>query len=401
MTNLTNINVCEVCDNTTLIPVLNLGEHPLCDDLIPIGNSSKNSIYPIDIKYCAKCYTAHQTCQIPKKILFPSTYHYRARFTKDVLNGMKNLVDTIQSNIGSLANKTVLDIGCNDGSLLNIFKTQGAITYGIEPTDAYLDATNKGHVIINNYFDESCISQLPTLDVITFTNVFAHIEDLNRLLNTLKLIISNKTYIVIENHYLGGILDTHQFDTFYHEHPRTYSLNSFIHIAEKLNMEVISIEFPSRYGGNIRVILGNKNNITKNQHDNTQTILDFEQTFVEKFKQLNVFIDKWKINKKDEILSYAEKYGKIVAKALPARAAIPFKLLNLNEKIIECVYEKPGSMKIGNYVPYTRVPIRSDDELIKNINEIPCILNNAWHISTEIKSYLTSIGFKGTIINII
>ena len=52
------------------------------------------------------------------------------------------------------------------------------------------------------------------VDVITFTNVFAHIEDLKSLLENLKKVISDETLIIIENHYLGSIINQNQFDTF-------------------------------------------------------------------------------------------------------------------------------------------------------------------------------------------
>ena len=99
MSDIFNVNSCEVCGNQHLTPVLDLGSHPICDELIPIEHSEiTNALYPINIHYCENCYTAHQTTQIPKTRLFPATYHYRARFTADVLNGMKSLVQYISDN---------------------------------------------------------------------------------------------------------------------------------------------------------------------------------------------------------------------------------------------------------------------------------------------------------------
>ena len=83
------IDGCEVCGGGQLEPVLDLGAHPLCDDLIPVGNPQVAASYPISIAFCPVCKTAHQRFQIPKKTLFPVTYHYRARLTADVLNGMQ------------------------------------------------------------------------------------------------------------------------------------------------------------------------------------------------------------------------------------------------------------------------------------------------------------------------
>ena len=86
-------NYCEICNQKKLPTVLNLGNHPLCDDLISLGSNKVCKFYPIEILLCKNCLTAHQKYQVSKKILFPLDYHYRARFTKDVLMGMRNLVD--------------------------------------------------------------------------------------------------------------------------------------------------------------------------------------------------------------------------------------------------------------------------------------------------------------------
>jgi Putative zinc binding domain/Methyltransferase domain len=176
------IKSCEVCGSTNLRAAIDLGLHPMCDDLVPVGNDYVCKNYPIDILYCDTCRTAHQRFQIPKRELFPTTYHYRSRHTIDVLNGMKELVAATEVTLGSLASKKVLDIGCNDGSLLSFFAEKGAMTFGIEPTGAAADAAERGHSVINDFFSEEVAAQFVRQygqpDVITFTNVFAHIEDL-------------------------------------------------------------------------------------------------------------------------------------------------------------------------------------------------------------------------------
>ena len=96
------IDHCEVCGSRTLVPVLDLGAHPMCDDLVAIGSSRICAEYPIEILYCEACRTAHQRFQVPKRELFPETYHYRSRLTADVLSGMKSLVDSCEQRFGSL-----------------------------------------------------------------------------------------------------------------------------------------------------------------------------------------------------------------------------------------------------------------------------------------------------------
>jgi len=382
---------CEVCNFSDLELVLDLGPHPLCDDLVKIGSSERCKEYPIQILFCPNCKTAHQRYGVQKNELFKPTYHYRARMTGSVLAGMKQLVESTEDEFGSLSQKKVLDIGCNDGSLLNYFKEKGAITVGVEPTDAANDST---HETYKAFFDDEVSKKLHTLhghfDFITFTNVFAHIENLPQLIKNLKKIINQKTVIIIENHYLGDIFTGGQFDTFYHEHPRTYSYSSFKFIAKSLGLEILKIEFVKRYGGNIRVFLGN------GLPTNTQVE---ESDFSEKFSRLRQELLTWKISAKKLISDLNLKYGPLRAKAFPGRAAILIKLLELDESHISAVYEIKGSIKVGHYVPGTRIPIVPEVELFKLDKTIP-ILNLAWHIPQEVRANLLSHGYTGTVYDI-
>ena len=402
MGDVNRITHCEVCGSSSLTQVLDLGVLPLCDDLIALGDSRECERFPISILLCAVCTTAHQEYQVVKTKLFPPSYHYRSRLTNDVLLGMDGLVQSVEARIGSLSGLVVLDVGCNDGSLLDRFSVKGAKTVGVEPTGAARDAQGRGHLIFSDFFSDSIAHKIaeavPRIDVITFTNVFAHIEDLPGLLRALSLLMSEDTILVIENHYLGAVLSRNQFDTFYHEHPRTYSLNSFVHIARTLGRELVDVEFPQRYGGNVRVTISNSVTAQTDARERILEALEQEIVFVEKFEQMGSFVEWWTSEKKSEILRLVEKEGALQAKAFPGRAAILIGLLGLTEKEIECVYEHPNSPKIGHYVPGTRIPIKSDEELLGSLSETKLILNLAWHIADEIENYLRSLGFSGRLL---
>ena len=386
------ITKCEVCENEHLKKVLDLGNHPLCDDLIPMEEESSCEEFPIEILFCEKCLTAHQIYQIPKQTLFTKNYHYRARMTGSVLSGMADFVEGCENRFGSLHGKVVLDIGCNDGSLLDFFKIKGCKTVGIEPTGAALESK---HPTINEYFDKRSAYKVLSLtgkpDLIVFTNVFAHIEDLQSLINNLKILSQDNTKIVIENHYLGAVFNGGQFDTFYHEHPRTYSFRSFEFIAQSLEVNVLDAEFVSRYGGNIRVYLG--------VGDKNQLDID-ESHFSSAFIKMSTDMLKWITETKVMIDDHVSKHGLMRAKAFPGRAAILIKLLGLNENHISAVYEIKGSIKVGHYVPGTRIPILPEVELYAKKDLKKPILNLAWHLPSEVRANLLVNGYTGHVIDI-
>ena len=272
-------------------------------------------------------------------------------------------------------------------------KKKGCKTLGVEPTGA---AKECKHKVINKFFDKKVALQIKNSnfvpDIITFTNVFAHIENLNNLIDNLKLIISPKTILVVENHYLGSILKYGQFDTFYHEHPRTYSVKSFKYIAKMSNMKLFAVQFVSRYGGNIRAYFGN--NILK------KNIIKKEKNFEGSFKKMKKDMMLWKKTTKKFIVNHVKKNGKFIAKAFPGRAAILIKLLDLNETHISSVYEIKGSIKVNHYVPGTRIPILPESKLYKNKDLTQPVLNLAWHLPKEVRQNLLKNNYKGKVIDI-
>ena len=397
------IKSCEVCGKTLRKNILDLGSHPMCDDLIRIGSKKKSKLYPLVLNICEYCLTVAQQFHINQKKLFPKKYHYRARFTKDVISGQKNLVQRTEKLFGPLKNKYVLDIGANDFSLLNIFKKIGAKTIGVEPTNAIKDASKK-HIKYQSYFNKKIALKIKkncgVINFITFTNVFAHINDFKKLLSNLKILLTNSTVLIVENHYLGSVLKEKQFDTFYSEHLRTYSFQSFIYIAKFLKLNISFVEFPKRYGGNIRVFLTQNKNLVHLSPRELNKTLKKEKKFLKEFKNIKHFINKWKIRKRKKIFALNKKFGALEAKAFPGRAAIILKILGLNQKNISGIYEKPLSKKIGFYAPGTNIPILSDRKLSK-VNKNKPIINLAWHIKKEIKKYMRSAGINNQIIDIL
>lgn len=388
--------ICEVCLSELKGPILDLGRFPLCDDLHPIKEGYVATSYSQTIKLCGVCLTAHQLYPVPKIDLFKPSYHYRSALTNDVLLGMKDLAESTLSRISFPEKIKVLDIGCNDGSLLQIFKElSDCTTVGVDPTDAIDDAIDKVDYCFKNFFDLDLAIQLRdqfgTFDVITFTNVFAHIEDLPFLLKSLKLLIGKNTTLVIENHYLGSILNLNQFDTFYHEHPRTYSFESFKYIAGSLGLGIADAILTKRYGGNIRVTFQDNEIVSP---FSSEDVFENERDFVQKFGQLNEIYHSWKIEAR-RVLNEILIDGPILGKSLPGRAVMLIHALGVSQQEMQCVSEKPGSPKIGHNVPGTKIEIRNDDEI--DFTSENRLVIWAWHIADEIVPYLNSLGYVGEI----
>ena len=285
---------------------------------------------------------------------------------------------------------------------MSIFAEKGAQSFGVEPTGAWRDAEERGHSVINDFFGlevaRAFVARHGSPDIVTFTNVFAHIENLGEVLDALKILKHPATVIVIENHYLGAVLERFQFDTFYHEHPRTYSYASFVHIGDRLGMKIGHVEFPARYNGNIRVFYTPDG--LADAYAAPAALQEKEAAFGAGLRAMARKIGSWRVSKRAEIENAVAARGKLRAKAFPGRAAIPIKLLGLDVDLIAATYEKPQSAKLGHYIPGTRIPIVSDDAFDAARESGP-VLNLAWHIADEIRAYMRKRGYEGDFIDII
>jgi hypothetical protein len=125
-----------------------------------------------------------------------------------------------------------------------------------------------------------------------------------------------------------------------------------------------------------------------------------EREFGSRLGAMSREIQAWKIGKRALLDRVVAQHGKLAAKAFPGRSAIPIKLLGLDETMIDAVYEKPASGKIGHFVPGTRIPIRSDDQFNSKAESGP-VINMAWHIASEIEEYMRGQGYHGELIDII
>ena len=161
-----------------------------------------------------------------------------------------------------------------------------------------------------------------------------------------------------------------------------------------LDMYIENCSFKKRYGGNIRVIIGKKNKKSSYNY-----IVANEKKFFQKLLGFKKFILKWKKNTL-KIIAKIKKKHIVVGKAFPGRAAVLINVLNLNSSHIREIYEKPTSPKIGHYVPNTKIPIVSDNKL-SILKKTTIIINFAWHIKKEIRSYLNNMGVKNKIIDIL
>ena len=383
------IKKCQICNSKNIQKVMDFGYQPLADDLIHFNDVSRKSVfYPLEVFLCAKCTLLQTGYIVGDRTLYSKNYHYLPGISKAVVDNFKKLSFNLKKIYSLDKTSVVVDVGCNDGSLLNEFKNLGIKkVIGIEPTDTYKYANKKKNKTVNDFFNSK--SSLKTrkiygkADLIVTTNVFAHSNKLGDFIKAAKKLIKKDGVFVIENHYLVDVLKHNQFDTFYHEHLRTYSLKSLIVLMKKYNFHLSDAYTSNRYGGNIQAHFTNKKKIY-----NSIILKKLSKEKKYKLSSVNTYKNFFgKILKAEKQMDHFLKNNnnkKIVVKSFPARASVILHYFSNLRKKTQIIFEQPTSNKINHYAPGTSIQIKSSDTMQKFKPDVIIIL--AWHMFDAIKN---------------
>ncbi len=389
---------CQVCDNPDLEPILFLGYLPPVNKMHKIGEKPKEEAsYPAQLLYCPQCHLVQLGLIVDAGVLFPPEYPYTSSTTKILRENFAQLYSECSSLIDLKPADLVVDIGSNDGNLLSNFKDRHKVL-GVTPEEIGKIAIQRGIPTIIDYFNQRIVDKIlkdhGQAKIVTATNVFAHIENVNEIVKCIKRLLSEDGVFISESHYLLPLIETLQYDTIYHEHLRYYSLHSLQYLLNMHGLEVFYARGIPTHGGSIRVYAARKGRYPVK--DEAAKLLAQEKSAVLnkndllKFKE-RVVLSKLELN---SLLRDIKKSGKkIYGISAPSRASTLINYTGLDDGILDCVLEITGSHKIGKYIPGTLIPILEESKLFSDQPEYALLFS--WHIADELMPKLRQKGFKG------
>ena len=394
------ITKCQISNSKKLKSIIFLGYLPPVNTLRKINSTAtEEKSFPAELLYCEKSKLAQLGCIVDKKILFPYSYPYTSSTTKILRENFADLYKDVTKITNIQKEDLIIDIGSNDGNLLQNFKDNHRVL-GVTPEKIGKLAIKKGIPTIIDYFNKkthkNILKKHGKAKIITATNVFAHIDNINEILKYIIRTLTDDGIFISESHYLLPLIKELQYDTIYHEHMRYYSVQSLNYLFKKNNLEIIDVKEIPTHGGSIRVYAAKKGRYQISK--NVKKQLNKEKRFLN-YKNFNEFkqqVAMSKVKLYGLINSIKKSKKSIYGVGAPSRATTLINYVGLDQDLIDCVLEVDGSYKIGNYIPGTKIPILNEKILIKEKPDYLMLFS--WHISKELKKNLRNKGFKGKFI---
>lgn len=343
---------CRMCKSEDLYQFLDLGYHPHSDQFRRTNNEPETH-YPLRVLMCRNCGLAQLSYIVEPEVMYTEDYLYEASITATASKHWELLVEDVKAVTGSRGGRSV-DIGGNDGTLALKFQNNGFHAINVDPCQEVAKISkDRGVKTFNMFFNKVVAEEIGKVDIITGTNVFAHINDLDAFIEAVKVMMKDTTVFVFESPYFGEFLKGLEYDTVYHQHLSYLSLKPVVRFLEKYDLEVFDVRFSELHGGAFRCYIAKKG--TREVAEIVKKTIANE---VWTERELIAWGEACRIHQQElfDLIYGLHKEGKtICCVSAPAKGQTLLNATGIG-KYISFVTEK-SKLKIGRYTPGTKIKI--------------------------------------------
>jgi SAM-dependent methyltransferase len=394
------MKTCIVCNGQNVKEFLDLGRMPLANKFLTREemDGKKESTYSLVVGFCHDCSHVQLTEHVPPSAMFEN-YLYISSMSDTLKDHLHDLAGTMVSRFGLGSDALVVDVGSNDGALLSEFRRLGARILGVDPAANLAELARKNGVETEVcYFGEESARQLVSrygqADLITSTNSFPHIPDLQDFMRGVDVMLAPDGAFVIEAHYLRDLLEQNAFDTIYHEHVSYWALGPMIKLFARYGMEPVRVERLPLHHGQIRVTVQRRGTGVVDESV-ARTLADERAIGLDQFATYEEFAHSARALR-DSLIGMlrdlAAQGKRVVGYGAPAKSSTLITFLQLGPSSISYIADK-SPLKQGRYTPGAHIPVVEPDRLLRDQPDYVLLL--AWNFADEIMAQQAEYARRG------
>ncbi|MEK6872939.1 MAG: methyltransferase domain-containing protein [Nanoarchaeota archaeon] len=380
---------CRMCESNDLYIFLDLGFLPPADRILSKEHLDEPEIhFPLKVAQCQNCGLTQLTYVVNPEILYGETYSYESSITEAGKKHFFDMAEYLFNKFNLSTDDLVVDIGSNVGVLLEGFKKIGCRVLGIDYAPRIVEIANRRGIetwkaLMNVEVAAMALRKKGRAKIITATNVFAHIDDKDELIKSVKILLDHNGILVIEAPYFVDLIDKLEYDTIYLDHLEYLSVKPLVNFFKKNGLEVFDVERYEIHGNSIRVFVGKRG--LREISNKVKEFIDLEEkSGIYKKEVLNEFARKISGHKKEllNLIYEIKKQGKrIVGVSAPAKGNTLLNYCKIDSELIDYMTEK-SKIKINHFTPGMHIPIFEEEKLLKDSVDYGIIF--AWNFAEEI-----------------
>lgn len=373
---------CMVCSGNRLVEFIDLGDQPNGNNFLPADQVADEVIFPLAMMVCQDCWEVQIAEFPPQEVLF-SDHPYLSGVNAPVVAHFEQLAARVVYKLGLKPNDLVIDVGCNDGTLLKMFAKQGLRTLGVDPSERPGQvAREQGMTVFKQFWNGATGRSLRQLglqpELITATAVFYHVPDLHDFCRGLIEVMGPDSVFVVQGVNLKDLIEHNEFDHFYHEHSCIHSLGPLTRLFGQHGLRIQDVEFSPIHGGSFILYVVREENPRPTTAAVAAAIEAERAAGLYELETYTAFAKRVETNmaRLKELLGELKAAGKTVyALGAPVKGSTVLNYAGIGPELIELVTEV-NQFKVGRVTPGTHIPV-VDERALGRVPDYYLVL--AWN----------------------
>ena len=380
---------CRVCANK-INPFVSFGKMPIANGFLEKEQFENEYFFELATAFCDRCYSVQLVTQPDPKLMFHDNYAFFSKTSKSMQVHFQKYADWVLNNYLKKNDPFVVELGSNDGILLENFSKKKIRHLGVEPSANVADVAIKSGIntkvaFFNNDFANKIKEKNGKADVILAANVMCHIPDLIEVGKASKTLLKEDGVLIFEDPYLGDMINKVSYDQIYDEHVFIFSALSVKNIFDISGFELIDVLPQETHGGSMRYVLCKKG-IRSISENVINTIKVEKELGLDK----SLTYERFKNNcehSRDKIISKLKKFKKegkkIVGYGATSKSTTILNYCNIGPDLIDFISDTTP-IKQNKYTPGMHIPVKPYEDFLKYSPEIAVLF--AWNHRKEIEN---------------
>ena len=257
-----NVKNCLIC-KTPIEPFLSFGKMPIANGFLAPEQYPEEYFFELKTAFCPRCKMVQLVDLVDERKMFHENYAFFSSTSVRMAEHFQRFAQGVMSEYLGASDPFVVEIGSNDGIMLQNFSRAGVRHLGIEPSANVAEvARGKGIRTISEFFNEDLASRIVAehgqADAFLGANVMCHIPYLHSVAAGIKILLKPRGVLMFEDPYLGDIVQKTSYDQIYDEHAFYFSVASISHLFGEHGLEVIDVQPQNVHGGSMRYVIAHK-----------------------------------------------------------------------------------------------------------------------------------------------
>lgn len=390
---------CRIC-KTDYEPFISFGDMPIANGFLSPDQFSEEYFFEMNVGYCHNCNMVQLIEQPNREMMFHQDYAFFSSTSKAMAVHFNEFAELIIKNHLKEPDPFVVEIGSNDGIMLQNFAKKKIHHLGIEPSANVAEvAIDKGVSTISEFFDENLAKKIVAehgqTDAILAANVMCHIPCLHSVAAGFKILLKPDGVIMFEDPYLGSIVENTLYDQIYDEHVFLFSLASIGYLFEQHELEIIDVMPQTTHGGSMRYVIAHKgaheisDRVVEHRQKEKQLGLHLPETYIQLRKNIEDSRDQLV-----KLLKSIKGQGKrIVGYAATSKSTTINNYCGITSELVEYISDTTP-IKQGKFSPGTHIPVRPYQEFCDNYPDYALLYayNHAKEIMAKEEKFTASGG---------